>query len=714
MAMIRLSLLILTFRLVLSVVDGQPCQAADIQSEKVSIHFHCGKNCLWALQAGQGTAVPFVAPVFEIDGKLVRADVSELQQSAPPQRLPNGVMQYVMAGPLTADPQLHLEMQAQVNDETAIVRFRYVLHSATRHKLTEATGANRLTYLATSLAQFTQAREVSLSNFVELWHSYGLNERAIETRSFTDRAEFMGPILVASNERRSVLLAYEHGSQTPDAFVHYQLEPDRTVALDAVKGNYVKDEPLDPEHAYTSIWMEAALVDGDVARLASTFRRFVLHSMAVNTTTREPWIFYNTWNYQERNKWQNNRPYLESMNEDRILREIDVAHRMGIEVFVLDTGWYEKTGDWVVSRARFPGGLNAVRARLDSYGMKLGLWFGPTSAAVSSRVVREHPEWRMSRQGKIGEPREIWETEKSYNMCMVSGYADAFADELIRLAREQGVRYFKWDAIDQYGCDDSHHQHGTEANTARERADSYGFQLVTSMQYVADKVGAAVPGTIVDFDVTESGRSFGLAFLASGKYFLINNGPYYQNYDVPIDLQKQNWNLFFQQGPARTWIARSPLTFDKWIPSVLFLTHYFPDDPRQWQEVGVASLILGQNGIWGDLPAVSDAGVSFIGNTLAHYKQVRRDITESDPVVTGLVSASPEIHEKIAASGRGAVVIFAGAPGRYKYITQHEVAATHWTSGDGVRVGFDASHHATIEVDFDTPGARIVFFGTGD
>jgi hypothetical protein len=136
------------------------------------------------------------------------------------------------------------------------------------------------------------------------------------------------------------------------------------------------------------------------------------------------------------------------------------------------------------------------------------------------------------------------------------------------------------------------------------------------------------------------------------------------------------------------------LTFDKWIPSTLFLTHYFPDDPQQWQEVDVASLILGQNGIWGDLLGVSDPGIAFIGSTLARYKQVRDDITESDPVVTGIVSGSPEIHEKISATtGRGAVVIFATERGTYQYITSHQVAAEHWIS-DGVTVARDTAGRA--------------------
>jgi alpha-galactosidase len=683
--------------------------ATDIQNTKVRVALSCGPGCLWEYGTDQRSfPYRFAPPTFSIDGKEVSAAVSHFVSVGSPNRLDNGATEYSFAGPLVRDPHLRLQIQFQVNEETPVIRFRYTLEGDPSRKLTAPGGTNDLTYLSTSLQGLPDVREVTLANFVQLTHSYTLSEQKVEDRYFQDNGTLMGPILAATNGQRSFLMAYEHGSQVPDAFLHYQLSPDRSVRLTAVKGNYIPGQAI---NSYQSLWMETAAAQGGIDPLASTYRRFVLKYMTQNAGTRKPYIFYNTWNYQERNKWWNGKPYLESMNEDRILKEIDVAHRMGVDVFVLDTGWYEKTGDWTVSTKRFPDGLKAVKQKLDGYGMKLGLWFGPTTAAASSRVVREHPEWRRSWDGKVREPQEVWETEKSYQMCIVSGYADAFADELIRLARELGVTYFKWDAIAQYGCNDPHHNHGSESNTPEERADSYAFQLVQYMDRVADKVAAAVPGAIVDFDITESGRAVGLAFLASGKYFLINNGPYYQNYDVPIDLARTNSNLFFYQGPARTWIARSPLTFDKWIPSILFLTHYFPDDPQTAQQVDVASLILGQNGIWGDLLNVSDSGVAFIGGLLARYKQVRDDITESDPVVTGLVSASPEIHEKISATtGRGAVVIFATERGKYQYITSHKVADQHWVS-DGVTVSSDAAGHATIEAAFDKPGAKILFFG---
>ncbi len=233
------------------------------------------------------------------------------------------------------------------------------------------------------------------------------------------------------------------------------------------------------------------------------------------------------------------------------------------------------------------------------------------------------------------------------------------------------------------------------------------------MTQAAAEISDAIPGAIVDMDVTESGRAFGLGFLAAGKFFLVNNGPYLFDYDLPMDKEKDNWNLFFYPGPARTWIARTPLALDKWIPSTLLLTHYFPDDPANLQELNIASMILGQDGIWGDLTAISREGVRVMARLIGRYKQVSDDMASADPVVTGLVSGSPEIHEKIAANGRGAVVLFATAPGVYEYTTRHAVNSEHWSSNPvAVRALGDGRAHITAE--FDEPGARIVYFGIAE
>ena len=212
--------------------------------------------------------------------------------------------------------------------------------------------------------------------------------------------------------------------------------------------------------------------------------------------------------------------------------------------------------------------------------------------------------------------------------------------------------------------------------------------------------------------MTEGGRAMGLSFLSEGKYFLINNGPYFGDFDHLVDSSKVNPNLFFNPGPSRTWILRSSLGFDRWIPSTLLLAHYLPDDPAEQQELNIGSLILGHDGIWGDLLQISPSGIERIHQLLKDFKLVRDDMTQVSAVRTGEVSGSPEIYEKIAASGRGAVVLFATQPGIYEYRTQRSVARTH-SGSEGVDVIPLPNGQVRLVCHVRQPGAKIVFFGTG-
>jgi len=683
----------------------------DIVTACCRLQITASPDSLWTCQAAGSELVHAICPpVFEIDGQDYPAILQDVREVDPPVALPNGCREFRFAGSFVADPTLTLEMVFRLAEDNPVVRFQYILSSATPRRLTKQRGQDALTYLALDLGKQAAKTEVRFSEFNELVHSFVLVEEPLTDRQFEDRLRVMGPMLVTESSD-ALLVAYEHGSQAPDAFLNFQLSPDYTVALQAAKGNYFNGQPLGPGQPYTTIWLQLAAVAGSQANLAKAYRSFVLHHLTLNAESRQPYIFYNTWAYQERNQAWNGAKYLDSMTQERMLAEIDAAHRMGVDVFVLDTGWYEKTGDWRVNRQRFPDGLKAVKGKLDGYGMKLGLWFGPLHAALSSAMHRDHQDCIMSWQGKPAEIYSIWETEESQNLCLVSRYADAFADELIRLVREVGVTYFKWDAIHQYGCDAPGHGHGDAECTPQERADSYAFQLGLAMQHVVDRLCRACPEAIVDFDVTEGGRYVGLGFLAVGKYFLINNGPYYPSYDIPDAVR--NWiNVFVWPGPARGWVCRTPLSFDKWIPSVLFLTHYLPDDPESSQIINIASLILGQNGIWGDLLNVSEEGVARFGHLLGLYKQVRDDITAAYPVRSGTVGGNPEIHEKIT-NGRGAICIFYRAWGKATYVTEHIVADTQYAT-PGATVTRDVQGRAVIECEFVGAGAIIVLFGVSE
>jgi alpha-galactosidase len=667
---------------------------------------------LWSYRpAAGGPEIVVAPPRFEIDGRPTTAWWAGTPRALPSVTLPHGPVEHRWQAPFRDAPDWTLELALRSAPQGAIVRFRYTLRCARPGRLTRTSGRDLIEYTSLSLADWPQATEVRLGEFLEQAHTFALTETAVNDADFAQSLPLSGPILAVERAGWAAVLAFEHGSHHPDRFVEFGTAPDRALTIRGVKGNYPAGQPVDATDPFQTIWLHLGAVAGTAETVAAAYRQFCLRDLSPNQASRQPYVFYNTWNYQERLKNWHGRPYLAEMNETRMLAEIDVAHKLGVDVFVIDTGWYQKTGDWELNTERFPRGLAPIHERLRAYGMKLGLWFAPTMAARSSRLHQANQRNWVSRHGERDKGWAVWETEHSYTHCLVSDYADAFAEELIRCHREFGVTYFKWDAVGQYGCDDPGHHHGGSDLTAEERHDCYAFQQPLAMARVVDRVCAACPEAIVDFDVTEGGRSFGLSFLAAGKYFLINNGPYEHSYNRPLAADGQWKNLFFHPGPARGWICRAGLSFDKWVPSVLFLTHYFPDDPASNQRLSVASLILGQNGIWGDLPGISPAGVALMGDLIAAYKRVRDDITLASPVRTGVIGGSPEIHEKInPANGRGVIVVFANQAGVYHYVSRQPVAEPK-AATEGVRVTRDAQGRAVLTLTFTSEDAHIVYCG---
>ncbi|HMD62148.1 MAG TPA: alpha-galactosidase, partial [Opitutaceae bacterium] len=461
-----------------AVPSAQAAEPAAIENQFAVIGLHAGGADLWDYSVkGTGRRHGIAPPTFSLDGRDVTMGIVDAKALGAPRELPNGCRECAFIGKVAGEAGLSLKLVFRVAEDDPVVRFRYEIQSDRPRRLTKPGGTDRIRYLGLSLDGLPDAAELRLSEFNEQFHSYMPVERALGGRLFADREEAMGPILLTGDATEQLLVAYEHGSTAPDEFLHYRLSPDRSVALEAVKGNYWSGEEIGPDRPFPTIWFELGAVRGDRLALQKAYRQFVLKHLAISPASRQPRIFYNTWNYQERIKAFKGKPYLGEMNLDRMLREIDVAHRMGIEVFVIDVGWFQKPGDWQPSPARFPDGLRQVKARLDGYGMRLGLWFAPTEVALTSRMMETHGDCAQTLDGKRPSPWVVWETEASIGCCVASRYGADFAAELVRLNRELGVTYFKFDAVDQYGCDDPNHGHGNAANTAAERGDCYAFQM---------------------------------------------------------------------------------------------------------------------------------------------------------------------------------------------------------------------------------------------
>ncbi|GHV02268.1 hypothetical protein FACS1894211_13380 [Clostridia bacterium] len=650
----------------------------------------------------EGRAFPIGMPVFELDGKPVSAAFEMAETET--RRLRNGLYETAFVG--RGPRGLTLTALARGSAHSPVVRFCYVLSGDKTVSMTKRNGADNLTFLSYKPRPSARLTEVRLSDYDHAAHSF----MPCEVPAFEHEDRAMGPILTEEGKGYAALLAYEHGSLYPDRFLSFRKEGGR-ITLCAEKGSYYDGRPVGGGKEYRTVWLQFCAVPGSAEELSARYREFVFKYFSENTESRKPYIYYNTWNFQERNKFRNGKAYLDSMNYDRILREIDAAHAMGIDVFVLDTGWFAATGDWEVHPQRFPDGLRDVRARLDGYGMKLGLWFDPRVAAAGSRVFRECRQYMSTYDEAQSEhkPFAMWESEDNYILCLCSDYWKTFADRLIRLYKECGVRYFKWDAVWQYDCSNGGHGHGTAKNSLDERRQCYAYELVARLNQIAERVQSDCPDAILDLDVTESSRTVGLAFLAVGKFFMINNGPYYREFGVPIP-ETADQNVFTYPGHARADVCRAPLVYDKWLPSVLTLTHYLPDDPADSQLVNLASLILGQNGIWGDLLGVSAAGTALIAEVLAEYRKVREDITAARIHKYGAAHSGFEVYEKLnPENGRGAVSVFCRTPGIYRYTLSAPAAAAAVSVRGPVTVTRDGPRVA-LEFRFTVPAAALLIF----
>lgn len=95
-------------------------------------------------------------------------------------------------------------------------------------------------------------------------------------------------------------------------------------------------------------------------------------------------------------------------NQSKLLGMAKVASRLGVELFVLDDGWFGQRdsdtaglGDYIVNRKKLPGGLKGLAQSINKMGMQFGLWFEPEMVNANSELFRKHPDWIVQTPGYV-------------------------------------------------------------------------------------------------------------------------------------------------------------------------------------------------------------------------------------------------------------------------------------------------------------------------
>ncbi len=135
-------------------------------------------------------------------------------------------------------------------------------------------------------------------------------------------------------------------------------------------------------------------------------------------------------------------------NEEKILTIAKKAKEAGVELFVLDDGWfgarnddYRGLGDWYVNLEKLPDGISGLSKKVEELGLKFGLWVELEMVNKDSNLYRAHPDWIISA------PNRFESHARHQNVLDFSRneVVDYIYEMIAKVIRESSISYIKWD-----------------------------------------------------------------------------------------------------------------------------------------------------------------------------------------------------------------------------------------------------------------------------
>ena len=191
-----------------------------------------------------------------------------------------------------------------------------------------------------------------------------------------------------------------------------------------------------------------------------------------------------------------------TFNEEKILGLAQQAAELGIELFVLDDGWFgvrnddnSGLGDWFVNREKLPDGLSGLAEKINAMGMKFGLWIEPEMVNEDSDLYRAHPDWAFAaphRSPMTGRNQLVLDMSRQE-------VVDYLFDSISKLLRESNIEYIKWDMNRPISDVYSH-------GAPRDRQGEIGHRYVLGVYQLMDRLTSAFPEVLFEGCAGGGGR----------------------------------------------------------------------------------------------------------------------------------------------------------------------------------------------------------------
>jgi alpha-galactosidase len=237
---------------------------------------------------------------------------------------------------------------------------------------------------------------------------------------------------------------------------------------------------------------------GGLAQASAALRAYVVGGLRQGRAL-QPLVTYNTWF-----------AYGTEIDEATLEAEMDREAALGVELFVVDAGWYEGAGasgafdfdsglgSWTADPARFPNGLRPLRDYAHNLGMQFGIWVEPERvnlALVGAPGIEE--AWLATSGGNYG-------SDHAAQICLsVPAARQYLLDRLTTLIDTVQPDYLKWDNNMWVNCDRDGHGHGTGDGN---------FAHVTALYQILSTLRDQYPSLLIE-NVSGGGNRLDLGML---------------------------------------------------------------------------------------------------------------------------------------------------------------------------------------------------------
>jgi len=319
------------------------------------------------------------------------------------------------------------------------------------------------------------------------------------------------------------------------------------------------------------------------------------------------------------------------VSEDGQARLARAAASLGVELFVMDDGWFGARssdhaglGDWTVNREKFPGGLAPLVAEVHRLGMRFGLWVEPEMVNPDSDLYRQRPDWVLHMPNRR---RTELRNQLVLNFARddVATWAHAWLDGLVA---DNDIDFLKWDANRSF----------TEAGWPdSDDPDRLWVDHTRNVYAVIDRLRADHPGLRIEACSGGGGRA-DLGMLGHTDQVWISD-----NTDAVDRIEIQYG--YSQLYPARTmsaWVTDSPNPLTGRVVPLRFRFH-----------VAMAGVLA----IGGSLSKWTEQELAEAGELVARYKSIRSVIQHGRQHRLAPPGADVAVVQYVGPDGRDIVVL---------------------------------------------------------